>query len=224
MNGVVLYSGRWRPSIATMVHNHRTFVVDPYHLDVVVVGVQSQICNMHHFVSDVKKTWNLPKNRLIVSNYNYIEPHSKIDSNLSAWKREQLRNWEVQFSHVRIAFSQALKWKHHDVFIRARIDRLFTSTLVIPFVRNHVFGIISNYGWSADRNISILNDWFYVTDVHGMSVITNTSFTIIDKSIRCFAACPEEQIMLHIRLSHIPIVSLNTKLEVESKNNWCKKK
>ena len=221
MNGVVLYSGRWRLNVDSLVHNHRQFLVDPYRLDVVVVGFPSNICNMNRFVFHVNRAWNLSTDRLLVLKHRDREVSRSRIEGLSVWKQQQLSIWEVQFYHVRIAFLEALKWKNHDVFIRARIDRLFTSTLAVPFAQNCVFGIVSDRGWSADRNVSILRDWFYVTDVHGMDAITNTSFTIIDRSIRCFATCPEEQVMLHIRNSHIPVVPLSVDLQVVPKNSWC---
>ena len=202
MHGVVLYSGRWRPNIDSMILNHRRYLVDPHHLDVVVVGIRSQICQMRNFEASVRAAWGLSNRRLLVSQ----------QSDAGA---------KIQFSHVRFAFQKALDWKKHDIFIRARIDRTFTSTVRLPVVHRQVFAVVSDNGWSQQRNLKITRDWFYITNEDGMRVLTNTKEKMIDFSRRCFAACPEEQVELHVKQSNYTIVPINISLVTVSKANWC---
>ena len=225
MNGVVLYSGRWRPNVDDSIWNHRSYLVDPHHLDVVVVGIRSQICRMQNFESSVRAAWGLNSRRLLVSQHRDILPTEDTKFakayRLSPWKLSQLQNWEVQFSHVRLAFERALHWKKHDIFIRARIDRLFTAPIPLQFSHGQVLAIVSRNGWAVQRNTTIVRDWFYVTDANGMRAITNTSVKLIDASARCFATCPEEQVKAHISQSEHIIVPINATLRAVSKEKWC---
>ena len=227
MDGVVLYSGRWRPNVETLVSNHRRYLIDPHHLDVVVVGMESQICNMRNFSRSVRAAWGFDETRLLVSQHHDYKKKTIPTGayGLSAWKAGQLRIWEVQFSHVRLAFQRALEWKKHNIFIRARIDQLFTARVPIPLViHRQVFAIAANVGhWStsASEAPSILRDWFYLTDAEGMRIITNTSAKFINMSARCFAACPEEQVEAHIRKSVYTAVPINVTLVKVSKSGWC---
>lgn len=220
---VILYSGRWRSNIHDLVDNHRKYLVDPHNLDVVVVGIKSQICGMQNFKTSVRTTWGIENNRLLVLEHNDQIPST--NPKLSSWKSQMLHNWEIQFSHVRFAFEKALKWKQHKIFIRARIDRMFVSPVQIPIVHHRqVFAVASEIVWNdqgGSKKIKLTHDWFYITNKAGMRVITNTTHKIIDFSKRCFAACPEEQVELHIYRSNYTIVDMNMSFVSVSKKNWC---
>lgn len=130
--------------------------------------------------------------------------------------------WAAQFSHVRAAFELAAAWKTHDVYVRARIDRRFDAPVPLPRIRRQVYAVINHHGWAAIRNVTIPRDWLYVSDAGGMRAITNTTSALTERTMRCFAAFPEERVALHIARAGYVIVPFVVRLDVVSKKNWCR--
>ena len=226
-NGVLLVSGRWRPyRLDEQVGAYRKHLVDPHDLYVMHTSHNSQMCaanlNDSTFDAAVRLQWNLQSYR-VRTHLLTEEILPSIEMNLSLWKRQQLHNWYIQFTHIRQVFEFALQWRVFEYFIRARIDIVPTNTIWFDHSRlsNVIYGLEHRNGWSVDRKATIYSDWFYLTSRDGILALTNTSTVYINRNARCFAACPEEQVWEHVIRSRFSFVSINISMKKYIKTTWC---
>ena len=205
--GVALYSGRWQHSaeIQRLVNIHRNYLIGPYNLDVVSVGFafNTPCMGTGQFVNSSIKLWNLPVERLkAVQLDEPYRPKLTPTISLSPFKRSQLYGWQVQYTHVLEALRVAVAWKDHSYYVRTRIDLLINEVPPIDTdlvtSQNVVLAYKKVRGWAVDQSAEFFHDWIFICNRAGMETIGYTNVSILNESVRCFGACPEDQVALQL--------------------------
>ena len=118
----------------------------------------------------------------------------------------------MQFAHVLQALHVAVQWKRHAYYVRARIDVVLSAVLPIDarLLLNErvVLAYRKAGGWAVDRSVAFFHDWFYAANREGMQTIGNTSDPVLNDTVRCFGACPEDQIALQLERRHFALRAL----------------
>jgi len=215
--GVALYSGRWRhhAEVRRLVEMHRALLIDPHHLDVVSVGfaVNMPCLNTEEFPNSSAWIWKLPPARLKAVSLNESHlPRLRPSIPLSPFKKSQLSAWQVQFAHVLQALRVAVQWKRHAYYVRARIDVVLSEVPQIDARLVNSERVVLAYrkagGWAVDPSAAFFHDWLYVSNREGMQTIGDTHDAILNDTVRCFGACPEEQVAMHLERQRFALRAL----------------